>query len=99
MLAEASFAGPAVGGAAVQGARSAVQQVADRSVVCVVKPANNREFLERSLQLGEVTADSVAVVAGLEPGATVVTDGSFYVRAERERLRTRSAGSRPRLPR
>jgi membrane fusion protein, heavy metal efflux system len=86
MLAEASFAGPAGSGGAVQIPRSAVQQMADRSVVYVVNPANDREFLERSVQLGEVTGSMVVVVAGLEPGATVVTDGSFHVRAERERL-------------
>jgi cobalt-zinc-cadmium efflux system membrane fusion protein len=86
MFAEASFAGPAGSGAAVQIPRSAVQQVADRSVVYVVNPANDREFLERSVQLGEVTGKTVSVRAGLEPGATVVTDGSFHVRAERERL-------------
>jgi len=86
MLAEASFTGAAGGAAVVQVPRSAVQQVADRSVVYVVNPANDREFLERSVRLGEVTGNSVAVLAGLDPGATVVTDGSFHVRAERERL-------------
>ena len=86
MLAEASFAGPAGSRAAVQIPRSAVQQVADRSVVYAVNPANDREFLERSVQLGEVTGNTVSVLSGLEPGATVVADGSFHVRAERERL-------------
>jgi RND family efflux transporter MFP subunit len=86
MLAEASFAGAAGSTASVQVPRSAVQQVADRSVVYVVNPGNDREFLERSVRLGEITGDTVAVLAGLEPGATVVTDGSFHVRAERERL-------------
>jgi membrane fusion protein, heavy metal efflux system len=86
MLAEVTFAGLVGSGAAVRIPRSAVQQVADRSVVYVVNPENDREFLERSVQLGEVTGNSVAVLAGLEPGATVVTDGSFHVRAERERL-------------
>ena len=66
MLAEASFAGPGGGGAAVQIPPSAVQQVADRSVVYVVNPAHDLEFLERSVQLGEVAGNSVAVVAGLE---------------------------------
>jgi membrane fusion protein, heavy metal efflux system len=86
MLAEVSLAGSASGAAVVQIPRSAVQQVADRSVVYVVNPGNDGELLERSVQLGEVTDNSVAVLAGLEPGATVVTDGSFHVRAERERL-------------
>ena len=86
MLAEASLTGPASGASTVQIPRSAVQQVADRSVVYVVDPENDREFLERPVQLGEATGSSVVVLAGLEPGATVVSDGSFYVRAERERL-------------
>ncbi len=86
MLVEADLAGPANGAPTVQIPRSAVQQVADRSVVYVVNPENDREFLERPVQLGEVMGSSVAVLAGLESGAMVVTDGSFHVRAERERL-------------
>lgn len=66
--------------------RKAVQSLFDRSVVYVVNPANDGEFLERSVRLGEATGDAVAVLAGLEPGDVVVSDGSFHVRAERERL-------------
>jgi RND family efflux transporter MFP subunit len=66
--------------------RKAVQSLVDRSVVYVVNPANDGEFIERTVRLGEATGEAVAVLAGLEPGDVVVSDGSFHVRAERERL-------------
>jgi hypothetical protein len=58
----------------------------DRSVVYLVNHAKEGEFLERTVRLGAASADAVVVIAGLEPGDVVVSEGSFYVRAERERL-------------
>jgi RND family efflux transporter MFP subunit len=66
--------------------RKAVQSLFDRSVVYVLNPANEGAFIERTVRLGEATGDTVAVLAGLESGDVVVSDGSFHVRAERERL-------------
>jgi cobalt-zinc-cadmium efflux system membrane fusion protein len=79
--------------------RKAVQSLFDRSVVYVLNPANDGEFLERSVSLGEASGDTVAVLAGLEPGDVVVSDGSFHVRAERERLGLGEPGPTPEPPR
>jgi membrane fusion protein, heavy metal efflux system len=78
--------------------RKAVQSLFDRSVVYVVNPANDGEFLERTVRLGDGTGDTVAVLAGLKSGDVVVSDGSFHVRAERERLGLGAPGPMPAPP-
>ncbi|MEQ1908116.1 MAG: efflux RND transporter periplasmic adaptor subunit [Vicinamibacterales bacterium] len=71
--------------------RSAVQNVGNRTVVYLVNPKEPGKFVEREVRLGAVTGDQVAVVSGVQPGDVVVSEGSFYVRAERERLGLRPA--------
>lgn len=71
--------------------RSAVQNVGNRTVVYLVNPKEPGKFVEREVRLGAVTGDQVAVVSGVQPGDVVVNEGSFYVRAERERLGLRPA--------
>ncbi len=66
--------------------RSAVQNVADRQVVYVASPNEPGRFTEREVRLGNASGEQVEVVAGLQPGDRVVSKGSFFVRAERERL-------------
>ena len=67
--------------------RSAVQRLADRTVVYVQDPETPTRFLEREVVLGESAGtDTVRVVSGLQPGERIVTKGSFSLRAERERL-------------
>jgi RND family efflux transporter MFP subunit len=73
--------------------RSAVQNVGDRQVVYLVNPAKPGTFTEREVRLGAASGDPVEVRSGLQPGDVVVTDGSFFVRAERERLGLRPAAS------
>ncbi len=70
--------------------RSAVQNVGERSVVYLVNPANDGEFVEREVRLGAQAGEQVSVLAGLRLGDVVVSQGSFSVRAERERLGLRS---------
>jgi RND family efflux transporter MFP subunit len=70
--------------------RSAVQHVGDRTVVYLASTAAPDTFVEREVRLGESSGDGVAVTAGIQPGDTVVTAGSFFVRAERERLGLRA---------
>jgi cobalt-zinc-cadmium efflux system membrane fusion protein len=74
-------------------ARSAVQHVGDRTVVYVVHPEEPGKFTEREVRLGRSTGEQVAVVSGLHVGDVVVTTGSFFVRAERERLGLRPLGT------
>jgi RND family efflux transporter MFP subunit len=66
--------------------RAAVQNLGDRTVVYLVDSRESGKFIERQVQLGNASGENVSVVSGLEIGDIVVTQGSFAVRAERERL-------------
>jgi plastocyanin len=71
--------------------RSAVQNVGDRSVVYLQDAREPGRFTEREVRLGPASGDQVEVLSGVKPGDMVVTKGSFFVRAERERLGLRPA--------
>lgn len=71
--------------------RAAVQHVADRTVVYLVDPAKPGTFIEREVRLGAAADAQMAVLAGLQVGDVVVSEGSFAIRAERERLGLRAA--------
>jgi cobalt-zinc-cadmium efflux system membrane fusion protein len=71
--------------------RSAVQTVGDRQVVYVATPSEPAKFVEREVRLGEAAGEQVEVVSGVKPGDRIVSKGSFFVRAERERLGLGSA--------
>ncbi|HTM26053.1 MAG TPA: efflux RND transporter periplasmic adaptor subunit [Vicinamibacterales bacterium] len=72
--------------------RSAVQMIGPDPVVFVPDNTEGNSFRERRIVLGEADGDRLAVVEGLSSGELVVTQGSFVVRAEAERL-----GIRPTL--
>lgn len=95
MYAEAVFGGDE-GPATPLIPRSAVQNVGDRTVVYLVDPTQPGRFTEREVRLGTPAADRVSVLAGVKPGDVVVAEGSFSVRAERERLGLRSSAGLPR---
>jgi len=94
MYAEAQF-GSEDGASTPMIPRSAVQNVADRTVVYLVDPKQPGRFVEREVRLGALAGDHVSVLAGVRPGDVVVGEGSFYVRAERERLGLRQSGPAP----
>jgi membrane fusion protein, heavy metal efflux system len=73
--------------------RNAVQNVGDRTVVYLANPKKPAMFVEREIRLGQTSGEQVEVVSGVQPGDIVVTAGSFFVRAERERLGLRPAVS------
>ena len=73
--------------------RSAVQNVGDRTVVYLSNPTEPGKFIEREVRLGQSSGEQIEVVSGVQPGDVVVTEGSFFVRAERERLGLRPAAS------
>jgi len=79
------------GGAAVMIPRSAVQSVGDRQVVYVANSSEPGKFAEREVRLGESSGEQVEVVSGAKAGDQIVSTGSFFVRAERERLGLGSA--------
>jgi cobalt-zinc-cadmium efflux system membrane fusion protein len=62
--------------------RSAVQTIGARQVVFVPAPDEEGKFLARTVQLGPLHGDRIAVRSGVQPGETVVTEGSFFLRAE-----------------
>ncbi|MCA1584120.1 MAG: hypothetical protein LC791_04870, partial [Acidobacteria bacterium] len=66
--------------------RAAVQNVGERTVVYVADPKQPGRFVEREVRLGDRSGNDVAVLSGVQPGDTVVAEGSFKVRAERDRL-------------
>src|SRR3954467_7845991 len=74
------------GGAAVLIPHAAVQNVGNQTVVYVADPQQRGRFIEREVRLGARSGNDVAVLSGVKPGDGVVTDGSFAVRAERDRL-------------
>jgi membrane fusion protein, heavy metal efflux system len=73
--------------------RDAVQNVGDRIVVYLANPKDPGKFVEREVRLGQTSGEQVEVVSGVQLGDIVVTTGSFFVRAERERLGLRPAAN------
>jgi membrane fusion protein, heavy metal efflux system len=71
--------------------RTAVQQVGDRQVA-YLRTQEAGTFIEREITTAR-RGDQVEVLSGLQPGDTIVIDGSFFVRAERERLGLRQPSS------
>ena len=80
--------------------REAVQTIGNRQFVYLALPGQRGRFLEREVRLGDVSGASVEITTGVNPGDAVVTKGSFFVRAERERLGLRAApaGGMPGMP-
>ena len=65
--------------------RASIQQIGDRSVVYLADPKQAGRFVERAVTLGASSGEQVEVVSGLQAGDVILTEGSFFVRAERER--------------
>src|SRR5882672_33692 len=67
--------------------RAAVQTIGDRSVVYVPAASDEGKFVERLVKLGARLGEFVQVLEGLKPGDKVVTEGSFFLRAEAAKTR------------
>ncbi len=65
--------------------RASIQQIGNRSVVYLADAKQAGRFVERAVTLGASSGEQVEVVSGLQAGDVIVTEGSFFVRAERER--------------
>lgn len=89
MFAEARFGGEG-GPATLMIPRTAVQNVGDRTVVYLAQPKEPGKFVEREVRLGAVDGDRIAVSSGVQASDIVVSEGSFSVRAEIERLGLRA---------
>jgi multidrug efflux pump subunit AcrA (membrane-fusion protein) len=68
--------------------RTAVQTIGERAVIYVPAEGEDGKFVERPVKLGPPSGDLVQVLDGLKPGDKVVTDGSFFLRAEAARSRS-----------
>ena len=62
--------------------RAAVQTIGDRQVVFVAAPDEEGKFVARTVRLGSPVGAGYLVLAGLKLGDVVVTEGSFFLRAE-----------------
>jgi RND family efflux transporter MFP subunit len=79
------------GGASVVSVpRIAIQTVGDRQVVYLQPSDDGTRFVEREVRVGGSSGDLVEILAGLSAGDRVVSAGSFFVRAEAERLGLRA---------
>jgi len=65
--------------------RAAVQSMGEQSVVFLPVAGEEGRFLRRKVKLGPASENSYVVLEGLSAGDTVVTDGSFLLRAEAAR--------------
>ena len=74
--------------------KSAIQNVGSRHVVYLPVPGDPTKFTERDVQVGRVVGDKLEAISGVEPGDSVVSQGSFYLRAEAERLGLRGTAAR-----
>jgi hypothetical protein len=93
MYTDVAIAG-GVGGAAIATIpKGALQNVGSRHVVYLPVPNDPTTFTERDVQVGRMVGDRIEVVSGLKPGDSVVSQGSFYLRAEGERLGLRGAAT------
>jgi membrane fusion protein, heavy metal efflux system len=62
--------------------RTAVQTIGARQVVFVPVAEDEGRFVQRVVTLGSMVGDAYTVQSGLAPGELVVTEGSFFLRAE-----------------
>ena len=73
--------------------RAAVQNVGNRTVVYLADRKQPGRFLEREVRLGARAGNDVAVLSGVQPDDSIVAEGSFAIRAERDRLGLRGSES------
>ena len=62
--------------------RAAVQAIGERAVVYLPVKDEEGKFIQREIRVGPPIGDNYTVLSGLRPGDVVVTEGSFFLRAE-----------------
>src|SRR5215510_2970887 len=62
--------------------RAALQTMGERQVVFVPAPDDEGKFIARTVQVGPLRGDRVTLHSGVQPGEVIVTEGSFFLRAE-----------------
>ena len=66
--------------------KSAIHTIGDRTVVYVVDPGTPGRFTQRVVRTGVASGGRIAIESGVSVGESVASGGSFFLRAERERL-------------
>jgi RND family efflux transporter MFP subunit len=61
---------------------TAIQAIGDRYVVFLPVADEEGKFIPRTVQVGPSHGGRSTILSGLQPGETVVTEGSFFLRAE-----------------
>jgi membrane fusion protein, heavy metal efflux system len=61
---------------------TAIQAIGERHVVFLPVADAEGTFVHRTVQVGQAHGGFSAILSGLQPGETVVTEGSFFLRAE-----------------
>lgn len=89
MYAEVAIASAATA-SALAVPKAAIQNVGDHEVVYLPVANETGKFIERQVRVGHTSGDLVEVLSGLTALDSVVSKGSFYLRAEVERLGLRS---------
>jgi len=97
MFAEVEILGGAAGPVAVV-PRGAVQTVGNRHVVYLANANQPGRYIEREVRLGARAGDRVEILSGVQSGDVVVGEGSFFVRAELERLGLAASVAAPSPP-
>ena len=69
-------------GRSIVAPKQALQSIGASSVVFVPVEGQAGKFLQRAVKTGEESPAGQRILEGLKPGETVVTDGSFLLRAE-----------------
>ena len=87
MFVSVSFTVPATAGAVAVVPRAAIQAIGGRSVVYVAADGDEGRFIERAVRVGAPVGDAIEVIEGVKPGERVVSEGSFFLRAEAARTR------------
>jgi Cu(I)/Ag(I) efflux system membrane fusion protein len=72
--------------------KSAVQNVGNHQVVYLAAPDDPAKFTEREIRVGRSMGNRLEVLSGVTAGESLVSQGSFFIRAEAERLGLRSSG-------
>ena len=62
--------------------KQAIQSIGAMNVVYLPVAGESGRFLQRTVKTGEETSSGFRVLEGLKSGDTVVTEGSFLLRAE-----------------
>jgi cobalt-zinc-cadmium efflux system membrane fusion protein len=89
MFVDVRFSGQTAG-KTVAVPRTAVQSIGERAVIYVVADGDETRFVERTVKLGPSSRGVVEVLQGVKAGERVVTEGSFFLRAEAGRNRSGS---------